>query len=56
MKWVSTSDSEISNILATGHKQGIVQFISIPDNNSKDSAKIKMRFNHKVSDFQDFLI
>lgn len=45
MKWLDY-DKEESSIL-TGHKNGVVHMVSVPDSNSNECARILKRFNHK---------
>ncbi|CCH40792.1 putative WD repeat-containing protein [Wickerhamomyces ciferrii] len=45
MKWLDYAMEE--STLITGHKQGVIHMVSIPEANSNESAKILKRFNHK---------
>jgi WD40 repeat protein len=45
MQWLN-HDTEESTLL-TGHRNGTVHIVSIPDSNSEESASIVKRFNHK---------
>ncbi|ONH70124.1 Protein DSE1 [Cyberlindnera fabianii] len=45
MQWLGYDECE--STLMTGHKNGTVHMVSVPDSNSDESARIIKRFNHK---------